>query len=244
MIVGCFAITWPLASSTTTTAGVPSNSSSATRRLAAPLASSTRAWLTEEPALFTFVRRSTDRLGRAASTRTRQRKPAQLTSAISAVALAAALPAVTRMTGTRLSWRLNPPWAYSLPALKARDARRHRDALVRVPMPAHGRYLHLGAALDRGATRPPTCRQVLGEIDLGEPSGQPEPTVVRHHTDLSPTGLEQYLDTLEEELDLLFDSAGEFALQRMPQLVELAVLGPAATSRIARFIRTEVLVAA
>ena len=227
MIVGCFATTWPLASSTTTTAVVPSNSSSATRRLAAPFASSTRAWLTEEPASLTFVRRSTDMPGRAASTRTRQRRRLPVDFRDLCRCLTNRFARSDPDDRDKALLEAQSAVGVFVAGTEARDARRHRDPLVRVPMPAHGRYLHLGAALDRGAPRPATSRQVLGEIDLGKPAGQPEPTVVRHHTDLLPTGLEQYLDTLEEELDLLFDSAGEFALQRMSQLVELAVLGPA-----------------
>src|SRR5574337_2236931 len=48
----------------------------------------------------------------------RQRNPTHETSPIFTAVLAAATPAVTRTTGTRLSCRLSPPCAYSLPAPK------------------------------------------------------------------------------------------------------------------------------
>ena len=116
---------------------------------------------------------------------------------------------------------------------ETRNTGRYGNPLVGIPMPPDGRNLDLRSSLDHGTSSPAARGQVLGQIDLGQPAGEPEPAVVRHDTDLAPPGIEQG-----------FDTASELGLQGVAQLVELAALGPAATGGIARLVRTDVLVAA
>ena len=120
---------------------------------------------------------------------------------------------------------------------------RDRDSLIGIPMPRHSWHPNIGAALDSSAACPAARRQVLWKVDFRQAAGQPEPPVVRHYTDLTPTGFDERFDSLKNEIDLLVNPAGELRLKGMPQLVELTLLGPGATVRITGFIRGEVLVA-
>ena len=84
----------------------------------------------------------------------------------------------------------------------------------------------------------------LGRSTLGSPPGsQSQPWSVTTRISCQPASSSTSMRSRRSST-CSFDSAGELALQRMPQLVELAVLGPAAPSRIARLVCTEVLVAA